>query len=60
MEGNWDDVDDKTAVILAELLDIPGMNEDQEIVLFSTGVQFIIEAIKLWIEKKKSTDETKV
>ena len=60
MEGNWDEFDDKAAVILAELLDIPGMNEDQEVVLFSTGVQFIVEAIKLWIEKKRSTDERKV
>ena len=53
MEGNWDEFDDKAAEILAELFDIPGMDEDQEVVVFRTGIQFIVEAIKLWIKNKK-------
>ena len=54
IEKDWDTVEDLSSEIINELVDVPGIDEDTELLLFSSAIKFIVAAIKQKAQKEKS------
>lgn len=53
MAGNYDLAAEKASTALNAVIDVPLIEEDQEQAVFLSGITFLINLIKSWVENKK-------
>lgn len=50
----WDTAEELAAEVLDDLINIPGIDDDAESLLFKGFVEVLVAAIQMWIEKKRT------